>query len=123
MRYNSLISRAKNIHMKKFMVVYGAPAATMAEAMKNMTPEQRQKDMGEWKNWMEAHKADFVDMGGPLGKNTRVTKESVSDVPNEMGGYSIMQGESREAVVALLQNGPHFWAPGTYVEIMEVVSM
>ena len=91
--------------------------------MKTMTPEKQQESMGEWKAWMGANAASFADMGAPLGKNTRVTAEGVRDMSNEVGGYSIMQAESAEAVAEVLKGSPHFGMPGMYTEVMEVKSM
>ena len=110
--------------MKKFMVLYMMPTETMKEAMQNSTPESREKDMQEWKEWMDAHKADLADMGSPLGKNMRVTKDGGELTSNEIGGYSIMQGESLEAVAEILKDNPSFrHMPTSYIEIMEIASM
>ncbi len=105
------------------MVLYMMPKEAMAEMMKTMTPEMHQKSMGEWKTWMGENAASFADMGAPLGKNTRVSAEGARDMSNEVGGYSIMQAESAEALAEVLKSGPHFGMPGMYAEVMEVKSM
>jgi hypothetical protein len=97
------------------------------EAMKKMmtesSAEDRQKGMDEWKVWMGAHAADMADMGGPVGKNSHVTKDSATEMSNDLGGYSVFQGESKEAVVAILKDNPHFSMPGSTIDIMEVTNM
>lgn len=109
--------------MKKFLVIYGMPAAAMAEMMKNSSPEEHKKGMDEWKQWMEANKDSFVDMGAPAGKNTRVTNEGATEVSNEIGGYSVMQAESKEDLIKVLAGNPHYNMPGAYIEVMESVAM
>ena len=100
----------------------GSPAA-FEEMKKNMTPEKQKTEMDAWMQWMGANTASFVDGGAPLGKNTRVTKDAASELSNEIGGYSIVQAESKEDVAKLMQSGPHFSMPGMYVEVMEIMPM
>ena len=110
--------------MKKFMVLYMMPKAAMEEMMKNSTPEMREKGMQEWKTWMDNHKADLAEFGAPFGKNMRVTKEGGTMESNDVGGYSIIQAESQEAVAQILADNPTFnEMPGTYVEVMEMMPM
>src|SRR3989338_4131505 len=94
--------------MEKFLVLFNAPSAAMQEMMKTATPEQMKAGMEEWKHWMEGHQASFADMGAPLGKNLRITANGTEQVSNEVGGYSIIQAESAEAVAKLLEGMPHF---------------
>ena len=100
------------------------PAGAMEEMMKNTTPEQQKMGMEEWQKWVDEHKDSFADTGGGLGKNTRITKEGSTDMKNEMGGYSIMQANSKEEAVKLLEGSPHFeMGAGAYVELMEIMGM
>lgn len=109
--------------MKKFMVLYMMPAETMADMMKTMTPEAQKASMDEWNTWMESHASDFADKGAPLGKNKRVSASGVEDIRNEVGGYSIVQAESYEDAVKLVQSSPHAGMGGMYTEVMEIVQM
>jgi hypothetical protein len=109
--------------MKKFLVLYNMPVEAMREMMKNSTPEQQEKDMAGWKAWMEQHMSSFVDPGAPIGKNTRVTKAGAEDVSNEVGGFAIVQADSKEEVVKMMEGGPHLEMPGSYTEVMEIMPM
>ncbi len=109
--------------MKKFVALYMVTPAAMDEMMKNSTPEERKKGMDEWMAWAEGHKEDLVELGTPVGKNKRVTKEGVSDERNEVGGYSIAQAESHEAAAKIFDDCPHFKMPGAYIEVMECMDM
>ena len=66
--------------------------------------------------------SSIVDMGGPLGKSLKVAKGGdVSPVVNDLGGYSIMQAESKEALAAALEGHPHFMMPEGWIEITEIM--
>lgn len=99
-----------------------APTAAMEDMMKNSTPEQRQAGMAEWMKWAEGHK-EIVDMGAPVGKNKRVTKDGVSDVRNEIGGYSFVEAASHEEAAKIFADSPHFMIPGAYIEVLQCMSM
>jgi hypothetical protein len=108
--------------MKKFIVLFMAPAEAMKQ-MSNATPEEQQKIMQEWMGWMDKYQTHFVDTGAPAGKNTRVGKQSSEEVSNEVSGYSIMQSESKEELIKILQENDHFALPGAYVEVMDWIEL
>lgn len=115
---NSLFSA-----MKKFFALYMAPVGSMDEMMKNATPEMKEQQNQAWKTWMDAHKDAWADMGGPLGKNLRVTAGGVEAVRNEVGGYSIVQAETQEEAAKMFMDNPMMAMPGAYVEVLEIVPM
>src|SRR5579859_7546105 len=82
--------------MKKFLVLYRAPNTSFEQMMK-APPEQQKAGMDAWMAWSKKAGKQLVDMGAPLGKNLRVTKSGPSPASNDLGGYSIMQAESKEA--------------------------
>ena len=108
--------------MKKYLVLYKAPIAEMDKMMQNSTPEQMKAGMDEWVRWARKH-PEIVDIGAPLGKNKRVRQSGASDERNDIGGYSFVEAESREAAAKIFQDSPHFQLPGAYIEVMECVQM
>ncbi len=104
-------------------MLYMAPNKVMDEMMSSSTPEQQEEMMATWNAWIETHKNAIVDEGTALGRNKRVTKEGVSDVRNEIGGYTIIKADSHEEAAKMMQDSPNFDIPGSYVEVMEVVEM
>jgi hypothetical protein len=106
--------------MKKFLVLYKAPAASFEQMMK-ATPEQAKAGMDAWMVWGQKAAASIVDMGAPLGKSLRVTPAGASPTTNDLGGYSILQGESKEALAATLKGHPHFMTPDGTIEIVELM--
>jgi hypothetical protein len=107
--------------MKKFLVLYKAPTASFEQMMKNSTPEQQKAGMEAWMAWSKKAASQIVDMGAPLGKSLRVTKSGASPTTNDLGGFSILQGESKEAVAESLKGHPHFTMPEGFIEIVEVM--
>jgi hypothetical protein len=108
--------------MKKFLVLYKAPTSAF-EQMKNSTPEQQKAGMDAWTAWGKKAAASIVDMGAPLGKSLRVTKGGASPSTNDLGGFSILQAESKEALAESLKGHPHFMMPDGSIEIVECMAM
>ena len=110
--------------MKKFLVLYMASAADFEKMMREATPEQMKQEMAAWMKWMEANQASLVDGGAPLGKTKRVDAKGVSDVRNDIGGYSIVQAASADAAAKLFdKDHPHLKMPGAWIEIVEIMPM
>jgi len=106
--------------MKKFLVLYKAPQSAF-EQMKNSTPEQQKAGMDAWMAWGKKAAGAIVDMGSPLGKSLRVTKGGSSPASNDLGGYSILQAESKEALAKTLEGHPHFMMPDGTIEVVEMM--
>jgi len=94
--------------MKKFIVIYHAPADAMKE-MAKASPEDQKKGMEGWMKWAKKCGHHLVDIGSPLmngqllmptGKNKNSTKE--------VTGYSVLQAENLESAIKLIEGHPHF---------------
>lgn len=109
--------------MKKFLVLYKASKSDF-DSMKNATPEQQKAGMDAWMKWGQKAASAMVDMGAPLGKGTKVTKSGdVTEAPNDLGGYSVLQAESKEALAKTLEGHPHFMMPNGWIEIVEILAI
>jgi hypothetical protein len=108
--------------VKKFLVLYKAPASAFEQMMK-ATPEQQKAGMDAWMAWSQRAAASIVDLGAPLGKSLRVAKSGASPTTNDLGGYSILQAESKEALAEPLKEHPHFMTPDGTIEIVEIMPM
>lgn len=106
--------------MKKFLVLYRASAAAFEQMMK-ASPEQQKAGMDAWMSWGNKAASSIVDMGAPLGKSLRVTKSDASPSTNDLGGYSILQAESKEALAKTLDGHPHFMMPDGFIEVIELM--
>jgi hypothetical protein len=106
--------------MKKFLVLYKAPTSSF-EQMSKATPEQQKAGMDAWMAWSKKAGSSIVDMGAPLGKSVRVTKGGSSPTANDLGGYSILQSESKESLAESLKGHPHFMTPEGTIEVVELM--
>ncbi len=108
--------------MKKFLVLYKASPEAVQQMMKSATPEQQKAGMEAWMTWSKKAASSIVDLGGPLGKSLRVAKGgAATPVVNDLGGFSIMQAESKEALAASMKDHPHFMMPDGTIEIVELM--
>jgi hypothetical protein len=108
--------------VKKFLVLYKAPPASFQQ-MAKATPEQQKAGMDAWMSWGKRAATSLVDMGAPLGKSLRVTTGGASPTTNDLGGYSILQAESKEALADTMKGHPHFMMPDGTIEIIEIMPM
>jgi hypothetical protein len=109
--------------MKKFLVLYKASGPEFEKAMK-ASPEEQKAGMDAWMAWSKKAGSSLVDLGAPLGKALRVTAKGPAPVTNDLGGYSILQAESKEALAGVLEGHPHFMmGQKTSIEITEIMPM
>ena len=115
--------------MKRFLAIYIGTATALEKARWHELPESKRKEleargMEAWMGWGAAHAASIVEQGGPLGKTKRAAPEGVTDIANQMVGYTIVVAESHEAAARLFEGHPHFSIfPGDSVEIMECTAL
>ena len=107
--------------MKKFLVLYKAPLSSFQQMMEKSTPEQQKAGMDAWMAWGNKAVASIVDMGAPLGKSLRVNKSGSAPTTNDLGGYSVLQAESKEALADTLKGHPHFMMPDGFIEVVEIM--
>ena len=107
--------------MNKFLVLYKS-SATAAEQMAATDPAAAQEAMGLWIAWMQNAGPAIVDGGSPLGDPT-VLPSNGGQPDRQVGGYSILQGESLDEISKLLDGHPHFHSPNATIEVREFLSM
>ena len=83
--------------MTKFLVLYKS-SATAAEQMAASDPAAAQEAMGLWMAWMEKACPAIVDGGSPLGDPMMLPPDA-GQGDRQVGGYSILQGESLEEII------------------------
>jgi hypothetical protein len=107
----------------KFLVLYQSTVPA-TEQMKNATPEQAKAGMDAWMSWAGRTGSGIVDMGSPVAASAKLNGSGqVATANAQVGGYSILQAESKDALLALLKNHPHFMAPGASIEVFEFLPM
>jgi hypothetical protein len=96
----------------KYLVLYRS-SITAGEQMAQSTPEQAQAGMDAWTAWAEQAGDAVVDLGTPVE-----VVETGGDSGDPIGGYSILQAESNQALGKVLENHPHKAMGGT-IETLE----
>jgi hypothetical protein len=105
--------------MSKFLVLYRATTSA-AEQMASMTPEQSQEGMAAWMGWAQRTGGAMVDLGAPVGPAVEADDD---EVETGVCGFSILQGDSKDDVLALMENHPHTQVPGASIEVHEFLAV
>ena len=105
--------------MTNYLVLYRSNI-TAGEQMAQSTPEQAQAGMDAWTAWADQAGDAVVDLGTPLE-----VVETGGDSADPIGGYSILQAESNEALGKLLEDHPHKATGGTIqtLECLQIPGM
>ena len=109
--------------MKKFLVLYQSTVPA-SEQMRNATPEQAKAGMDAWMSWAGRAGSGIVDMGSPLATAAKLNGPTQIAAGNsQVGGYSILQAESKDALMGPVKDHPHFRSPGASIEVFELNPM
>ena len=109
--------------MKKFLVIYHAPASMMEQAAE-ASAEDMQKGMEAWMAWAQRCGDSLVDMGSPLVGGQKITESGSSPSDREVNGYSVLQAEDMNAARGLLAGHPHLgWNPDCAIEVHEAMPL
>lgn len=108
--------------MKKFLVIYGMSQESF-QKWKDAPKEAKEEDGKLWNEWFDKNAQHFHDMGAGVGTNTRMTKEGMEKMPNEVGGYSVLKADSLEDAYAFLKTNPHVNSDddSAYFDVMEIM--
>ena len=111
--------------LKKFMVFFNIPLATMTEWQKT-DPQQRAASendmMVQWQKW-SAENASTILSTEIGGKTKNVLATGITDTRNDIVVFSVVQGASHDAVASLYLSHPHLQIPNASIQIMEVKPM
>lgn len=108
-----------------YLAIFLGNPASFAAWSKLSDDERRtreQQGMAAWHKWAETHAAQIVEMGGPLGKTKKISRDGVADVSNELGGFTIVRAASHDEAAKMFEQHPHFMIfPGDRVEVMPIM--
>jgi hypothetical protein len=106
--------------MTKFLLLYRAPLSA-TEQMADTPPEAAQAGMDAWMSWAGKAGGAIVDMGSPVAVATTVGADRASG--DAIGGYSVLEAESLEALEELLDGHPHLLVDGAAIEVHEFLPL
>src|SRR5262249_26528145 len=103
--------------MAKFLVLYRSPMSPR-EMMAKASPEEAKAGMDAWMAWAGRAGEAVVDLGAPLDG-----AQHVGDGSGDPAGFSILQADSADDVVALLNEHPHLHGPGNSIDVHEFLPL
>ena len=92
--------------MTKYLVLYRS-SLSQDDAMANATPEQAQAGMEAWMSWAGRAGSALVDLGAPVAESVRLGSGD-----GAVAGFSILDTESADELLTLLEDHPHLQMPG-----------
>jgi hypothetical protein len=108
--------------MAKFVVLYNAPQSAEA-TMDNNDPAAAAEGMKLWTDWAGRTGEHLADMGAPLGNGQEITPAGVSAADANVGGYSLLEADSVEQAVALMDGHPHLMMPGATIQVFQALDI
>ena len=101
--------------MPKYLVLYRSKVS--ASEQMGATPEETQAGMELWMQWAGKAGSAIVDLGSPLNPvGTLGGKAEGAGI----GGFSVLEADSTDAVMKVLDGHPHFQSPGDpSIEVLE----
>lgn len=108
--------------MKRYLVLYRANANAL-EQMSKASPEQRKAVMDAWGAWTKKAGGGLVELGSPTTSAQKFATSGGAPQSGDatIGGYSVVQAESKQKLAELLDGHPHFQSPGAAIEVHEIV--
>jgi len=108
--------------MTKYLLLYRAPVSAQ-DQMANATPEQAQAGMDAWMQWAGRAGSAITDMGAPTSYSGTVGATYPASEGN-IGGYSILEADSLDALKQLLDGHPHLMmGDAAGIDIHELLDM
>ncbi|MBT8471704.1 MAG: hypothetical protein KJN99_03805 [Marinicaulis sp.] len=103
--------------MPKFLYVYHGGS-------KPSTPEEGEKVMAKWMEWIGGNQSSFTDPGNPVGMSKTVSSGKIDDNggSNPASGYGIVDVADMNAALELAKGCPIHDSGGS-VEVAEIMEM
>ena len=111
---------------KNYLCIQRSPSGDCDSGQQQKpSPAQMEAMFAKFNAWKDKFKDNIVDLGGKLGDGKVVTSERATDGPfievkEIAGGFMILTADSLEEAVAVAQQSPGVWSPGSSVEVREI---
>ncbi len=109
----------EGLTMTKYLLLYQSPVSAR-DQMADASPEQAQAGMDAWMAWAGTAGSAIADLGSPVALADSVGAASAD---SSIGGYSIMEADSMEALRGLVDGHPHLQLDGASIAIYELLPM
>lgn len=109
--------------MTKYLLLYVSPV-TAQDQMANASPEEGQAGMEAWNAWAGRAGSAIVDLGSPVQPRGAVGPAGgPGGDRGHIGGFSIMEADSADALRGLLEEHPHLMLDGASIEFYEFLEL
>ncbi|WP_026556458.1 hypothetical protein [Arthrobacter sp. 35W] len=108
--------------MTRFVVLYHAPQSA-PDAMAGNDDAAAAEGMQLWMDWAARAGEHLVDMGQPLGNAQEITTMGDVEAKSTVGGYSILEADSLDHAVSLMNGHPHLMMPGASIQVFEALAL
>ena len=109
--------------MTKYLLLYVSPVSAQ-DQMANASPEEGQAGMEAWNAWAGRAGSALVDFGSPVQSAGSVGATGGGDGDRRhVGGFSIMEADSADALRGLLEDHPHLMLDGASIEVFEFLEL
>jgi hypothetical protein len=106
--------------LKRFLVLWNS-SVPASEQMARATPEQVKAGMGACMAWVQSAGDAAVDLGAPMQAPAMISFNGAAGNDSQATGYSLLQGNSRDNIDALLADHPHLKMPGSSTDVFEAL--
>ena len=106
--------------MANFLVLYRSSVSAadqMASGGQDMAA-----GMDEWMAWMGKVGGALKNPGSPLAEAAEVPPAHANG-GSHIGGYSVLEADSVDAVKGLLEGHPHFHSPDASIQVLECLAV
>lgn len=113
--------------MSKYLLLYRSPTSA-EDQIANASPDEAQAGMDAWTEWADRAGSAIVDFGSPTAAAGVVGAAgsaggSEGSAGGFVGGFSIMQADSTDALKGMLESHPHLMLDGSSIEIYEFLEL
>jgi hypothetical protein len=110
--------------MTKYLLLY-VSSVSAQDQMANSTPEEGAAGMEAWNAWAGRAGSALVDFGTPLQSAGSVGASGggVESGGRYVGGFSILEADSADALRGLVEDHPHLMLDGASIEFFEFLEL
>lgn len=110
--------------MTKYLLLY-VSSVSAEDQMANASPEEGQAGMEAWNAWAGRVGSAIVDFGAPVQASGTVgaTGGGLESGGRYVGGFSILEADSADALRGLIQDHPHLMLDGASIEFFEFLEL
>ena len=110
--------------MSKYLLLYMSPVSPQ-DQMANASPEEGQAGMEAWNAWAGRAGSTLVDFGSPVAAAGSIghINAGPESAGKYVGGYSIMEADSADALRSMLEDHPHLMLDGATIYFFEFLEL